>query len=154
MKKGIRKITALFLAAAIIASQSILAIAEDNSNMQYESNIISEEYVSPIYEGLVQESNLETKNNSNSISSYANEKIEYLTSKEECAAILREGMKQRQETIKVYYQADAYVNGLGTEIVKLACKHTGNPIEGDYLLASFKTVKAVSYTHLTLPTKF
>lgn len=141
MKKGIRKITALFLAAAIIASQSILAIAEDNSNMQYESNIISEEYVSPIYEGLVQESNLETKNNSNSISSYANEKIEYLTSKEECAAILREGMKQRQETIKVYYQADAYVNGLGTEIVKLACKHTGDPIEGDYLLASFKTVK-------------
>lgn len=89
MKKEIRKITALFLVVAIIASQSILATAEDNSNMQYESNIISEEYVSPIYEGLVQESNLETKNNSNSISSYANGKIEYLTSKEECAAILR-----------------------------------------------------------------
>lgn len=141
MNKSIKRFTAFLLAIAVIFTQSFVTFANDHSNTRYADDIISEMYVNPLYENQNQESDLQEEAGNSSISSYANEEIEYLTSKEECAAILREGMKQRQETIKVYYEAEAYVNGLGTEIIKLACKHTGNPTEGDYLLACFKNVK-------------
>ena len=127
MNKSIKRFTAFLLAIAVISTQSFVTFANDHSNTQYADDIISEMYVNPLYENQNQESDLQEEAGNSSISSYANEEIEYLTSKEECAAILREGMKQRQETIKVYYEAEAYVNGLGTEIIKLACIHTGNP---------------------------
>ena len=65
----------------------------------------------------------------------------YFTSTSECGAFLREGMKQRYETIAVNYRMaffDIYnpeqaAAEIAAEMMAYACEHTGNPNEGDYL---------------------
>lgn len=65
----------------------------------------------------------------------------YAQSLEEAAAILRDGMKRREETVTLTLKQDlgsfngtnASAEKLADEIVKLAYAHTGVPTEGDYL---------------------
>ena len=65
------------------------------------------------------------------ISTYS--EIEYADTVEEAGEQIREGMKQREEVIQVYYQAPEYVDGIMREIAQEALIHTGEPTEGDYL---------------------
>ncbi len=64
---------------------------------------------------------------------------EYLTNVDQVGAVLREGMKNRQETVTIYYEApadtDFYV--LSDAFWAVAFTHTGNPTEGDYLRLHF-----------------
>ena len=60
----------------------------------------------------------------------------YLDTVAEAAAMLREGMKNRQEQIEIRYMADAdsSYEQIASSIQSAALAHTGVPTEGDYLL--------------------
>lgn len=56
------------------------------------------------------------------------------TSVEEAAGILREQMKNREETVIINYKSNTGLkNDIETDILMKALEHTGNPKEGDYL---------------------
>ena len=95
--------------------------------------IVEDSYVNPLYEGTIQKSDLnKLPDDINSgISTYS--EIEYADTVKEAGEQIREGMKQREEVIQVYYQAPEYVDGIMREIAQEALIHTGEPTEGDYL---------------------
>ena len=61
--------------------------------------------------------------------------VEYLTDVEEAAAVLREAMVNREETVTIYFAAPASqeFGDVTDSIISAAEAHTGNPKEGDYL---------------------
>lgn len=108
-----------------------------------EVHMEEETYVNPLYEDVIEESDLNRyspENTENGIAAYSsaddrdiNEK-EYTDTVDEAAAVIREGMKQREETIVVYYKTpEEPTKALLREIAGQALTYTGVPDEGDYL---------------------
>ena len=88
--------------------------------------------VNPLYEGIITEEDLLPVGES---FSFFAEPV-YETDKGVLAAQLREAMVNRLETVTLYYMTgdpDAFSGTLMREVLNMALKHTGVPIEGDYL---------------------
>ena len=102
-----------------------------------------ETYVNPLYEDVIEESDLNRyfpENTENGIAAYSSaddrdiNEEEYTDTVDEAAAVIREGMKQREETIVVYYKTpEKPTKALLREIAGQALTYTGVPDEGDYL---------------------
>lgn len=87
----------------------------------------------------------------------------YVSTIAEAASVLRPQLTQRQTVSTVYFRAteisDAYVNSLVHAISDAAMAHTGNPVEGDYLLwqysgwniESIPYYQSNGYYYLTIP---
>ncbi|MDD7741046.1 MAG: S-layer homology domain-containing protein [Lachnospiraceae bacterium] len=118
-------------------------------------------YINPLYSGEVRESDLETVSPYR-VSAASDEEPEYYTRVSEAGAIVREAMKERQETIVVGLQRDTLdgdlAKELAYEIFNQAIEHTGNPVEGDYLAwqyagwkgsISYKTSNGIYYAKFT-----
>ncbi|MGN0203131.1 MAG: transglutaminase domain-containing protein, partial [Coprococcus sp.] len=124
---------ALVLALSIICLQCEGVRAEETELSDQGS--IEVIYVNPLYADVIQESDLVRTKDTAEISFYAEQ--EYTDSVQEAAAQIRRGMKQREETIVVYYQSalDSKddIAPLAKELAAEALVHTGNPEEGDYL---------------------
>ena len=147
MKKGMRRTAAAGIAAAMILAQCPVAWAAGNEpgaereyGAQTEApvntervSVVEDVYVNPLYEGEISEADLQTvpEDAGGEISLYS-EPV-YADTIEEAGAQIREGMKLRNETIEVYYQAPEYVDGVMREIAAAGLEHTGVPDEGDYL---------------------
>ncbi len=93
---------------------------------------VKDVYVNPLYRGVLTEEDLkQTPAAQPGIDLYS--ETEYADTVEEAGEQIREAMKQRQETVVVYYQAPEYQDGILREIAEQALTHTGDPREGDYL---------------------
>lgn len=92
-------------------------------------------YINPLYEDVIRESDLVSPEETDGIALYAEQ--EYTDSIDEAAGQIRSGMKQREESITVYYQAsvssEEEIQETARELAEEALAHTGNPKEGDYL---------------------
>lgn len=130
-----KKILALILILTMFQLQGIQIQAEEISDNQQIANqntgMIEETFINPLYADIITEEDLICPDEASDITAYAEE--EYSTSIEECALSLREGMQQRAENVKVYYQVPEYVGGYAKQILDQALVHTGVPNEGDYL---------------------
>ena len=98
-------------------------------------------YVNPLYADIVTEEDLLPYTPPSSVT-YNDP--EYVTTIEEAGQVLREQMKERVESAVVYIQTpctaddlQAYFDELCNEISDQALKHTGSPVEGDYLKWQF-----------------
>ena len=144
MKATWKRVIALILVLAMVQVQGISVRAEGNEGNQNTSGMITETYINPLYADEIQESDLVSPDEASSIATYANE--EYTDSVEEAGAKIREGMKQREESIVIYFKAPEYSSELTHNIADQALVHTGNPAEGDYLRWQYGGWKAsVSY---------
>ena len=130
--KRIQKWTAFFLALALIASLGPLpAKAVENAPTS-----ISFTYINPLYADVITEADL-TPPRQPGVSTYEAQK--YVTTIEEAGQVIRDGMKERQETIVVYYQmpqesySEADFKATLGQIANHALVHTGVPTEGDNL---------------------
>lgn len=99
---------------------------------------VEEAYINPLYADVIQEwdlvsPQLPSDNPVDAAAAAAADSEEYLDSVEEAGAVVREGMKQRLESIVVHFQAPEYSKALLIEIADQALVHTGVPTEGDYL---------------------
>lgn len=110
-----------------------LSAAEAVQEDAVQGNLVEDVYVNPLYEDEVGTSDLKDKaaERSGGISLYS--EPAYADTIEEAGEQIREGMKNRDETIVVYYQAPEYVDGVMREIAAEGLEHTGVPDEGDYL---------------------
>ena len=131
MKATWKRVIALILVLVMVQVQGISVRAEANKSNQNTSSVITETYINPLYADEIQESDLVSPDEASAIATYANE--EYTDSVEEAGAKICEGMKQREESIVIYFQAPEYSKELLVEIANQALVHTGNPTEGDYL---------------------
>lgn len=135
--KLLKKIFALFVFA--ICMQTVLF------NVQAEEKVktVTEVYVNPLYQDVITEEDLKqpcTKKQSG-ISQIDLEEKEYLDEVEACVQILREGMKQRKDTIDIYFKAADENTGYSRVILDKAFEHTGVSTEGDYLLWHFEGIR-------------
>lgn len=113
------------------------------SENEEESGIVQldqEKVVNPLYEGLVDPSELLDVQDSG-IQTYA--EIEYATTAEPLAETVREGMKNRLSLIPLNFRLDttdasAWKTYLKSDILSLAFAHTGVPDEGDYIRWGYK----------------
>ncbi|MGN0629625.1 MAG: transglutaminase domain-containing protein [Oscillospiraceae bacterium] len=150
MKKALALILAVcFLLLTLNVAFSVEQSANTGQQIIFEDG--AQVYASPItcvnpfYEGVISEDDLVKPDESeSSIATYSDP--EYLTDIEAAGAVLREGLKQRVETISVYYITDFNIcaadqkeehQKLINAIFEVALKHTGNPTEGDYLRFQF-----------------
>lgn len=101
-------------------------------------------HVNPLYADVISEEDLADANPVMLLS----DDQEYLTSTQEAGKVIREGMKQRQESIVVYFVAEEYSSTLIHAIADQALVHTGNPTEGDYLKWQFGGWKTTT-TYIT-----
>ena len=139
MRATVKRILAIILILTMVQFPGIRVEAEeiiDNQN----TGRIEETFINPLYDDVISEEDLVSADESSFIEAYAEE--EYSSSIEECAAQLREGMKQRIESIKVYYQVPEYEGGYAKQLLDLAMMHTGNPSEGDYIKWQYGGCKA------------
>ena len=77
------------------------------------------------------------------------EEITYHENEKEAAAELREGMKQRKESVTIGVKGTTDQQGLQKaigRIVSLATEHTGKPDEGDYLAFQYGYYKGKAHT--------
>ncbi|MGM9628366.1 MAG: cell wall-binding repeat-containing protein [Faecousia sp.] len=130
--KRIQKWTAFFLALALIVGLGPLpAKAVENAPAS-----ISFTYINPLYADVITEADL-TPPRQPGVSTYEAQK--YVTTIKEAGQVIRDGMKERQETIVVYYQmpqesySEADFKATLGQIADHALVHTGVPTEGDYL---------------------
>lgn len=134
MIKGSKFIAGMLIVTAISVLQVMDVKAEkyvQEEDAQSYTNTVQEVYINPLYETVIKESDLNKASDNTGIRPYSN--TEYADNVEEAAAQIRTGMKNREETVIVYYKAPEYVNGIMREIAEQALIHTGNPVEGDYL---------------------
>lgn len=121
----------------LLLSMGILLFAANLTEKEVwaqEIHIEEETYINPVYEDVMEETDLISKESVNlSLASEGEEEPVYTDSIEEAGAQLREGMKQREENVVVYVKAPEYSKELLIEISDQAVTHTGNPAEGDYL---------------------
>ncbi|MDY2627619.1 MAG: transglutaminase domain-containing protein [Lachnospiraceae bacterium] len=93
---------------------------------------IREVFINPLYEDVIDESDLkEPKTSSYAASSVSD--VKYHTSIEDAGKAMREYLKTRTGTITIGIQAERYDSSLSHSISDAAMIHTGNPVEGDYL---------------------
>ena len=84
-----------------------------------------------------------------SFTSEASSEVTFHETKEEAAAELREGMKDRKETVTVGLLGSTDKEGLKAtigDLMDIALEHTGDPREGDYLKFQYSSYKGVGRT--------
>lgn len=134
MTKGSKFVAGMLIAVAISVLQVTNVRAEKSvqeEDVQSSVNTVREVYINPLYETVIRESDLNKASDSTGVRPYSS--TEYADTVEDAAAQIRTGMKNREETVVVYYKAPEYVSGIMKEIAEQALVHTGNPVEGDYL---------------------
>ena len=125
-----KRLTALLLTVVLLAGLlPVGASAAKQTEMTFETS-----FVNPLYADLVPEDVLLPHTLTNT-QTYASRS--YTSDIEVAAKALREGMKNRQESIIVYaFDTEATqdsFNSLVWDIFYTALEHTGEPTEGDYL---------------------
>lgn len=155
----IKRLAVLFLAAAIFCAScpvpntvyateesaisvdnEIMAAEEPEEPETFESESISVTYINPLYRDVLHDSDL-LQPEDPQIAAYS--VADYAETQYAAGLQLRDYIKNRQETFTIYYQsADAYYEGLSTDIVEYALEHTGDPTEGDYLRWQYAGFKA------------
>ena len=137
--KTFKNFLTLLLTVTLLLSLWISpAMADEN---QSDNNItlpetiqLTEDYINPLYQDVMDISDLALPSE-NSIAAY--EATEYYNTVEEAGISVRNGMKQRSETIEVGLltedASDNTLKSLSRSIASQALIHTGNPDEGDYL---------------------
>lgn len=136
MKTG-RKLIASMLAVLMLAG--LLAFVPQTAEVRAaESTAINLEVtqVNPLYADVLGEKDLIQAHPSKLLAD--GEDVTYLTDEQEAAEIIREGMKNRQESIVVYFHMADYnkddATAMITNMAANAMTHTGVPTEGDYLM--------------------
>lgn len=140
MMKRTLSIIISFVMMATMVSMPTGVFAEENAGEEVTKiGNISAVHINPLYEDVIDESDipLPKKSSSSARSVGTVSEENYLTSKEDVAAILRDEMKKRQTTIELYYKikTDEY-DGTAQflyDIFDEAVMHTKVPTEGDYL---------------------
>ena len=103
-----------------------------DTSEEEETYQVKDIYVNPLYRDVLRPEELkQTSEAQPGIELYS--EAEYVDTVEEAGEQIREAMKQRQETIVIYYQAPEYQDGILREIAEQALAHTGDAKEGDYL---------------------
>ena len=154
MKVKMKPWMALLLTLMLVLSPNIQAfgavsaqtpvLSEENSDQnngdvvpvdtseEEETYQVKDIYVNPLYRDVLRPEELkQTSEAQPGIDLYS--ETEYADTVEEAGEQIREAMKQRQETIVIYYQAPEYQDGILREIAEQALAHTGDAKEGDYL---------------------
>lgn len=146
MKKSIKRTLIFFLTFSVIfnlfVSGSYAAslnpgLSDDRTALsgQAEGSIQTAEeiYINPLYSDVMQEDDLLSPEPVRPDKAAAASEEVYLTSTAEAGEQMRAGMKQREESVVIYFETDEYSSALIHEISDQALIHTGNPVEGDYL---------------------
>ena len=139
--KSIRKFLCALLAVAMCVSMLLTPVWAADTGHTHEGTLpqVSCTYINPLYADILTEADLVSSPpvlaSGNGAAVYAT----YATTVEDAGRTLREGMKDRQETVNVYIQipadaaTDEYTKELFYLIADAALVHTGVPTEGDYL---------------------
>lgn len=129
-----RRILAVLLISMLLLPLGMISVradeTEESTADQSGVTHLTETYVNPLYEGVIDDSDLKRPSESD-VSAYA--ESEYYQSTAEAGVYMRQLMKSRSETIEVGIQAAAYDSTMAKSIASAALVHTGNPKEGDYL---------------------
>ncbi|MDO4515443.1 MAG: hypothetical protein Q4B72_15595 [Lachnospiraceae bacterium] len=134
-----KRMISILLVIVLLTLQTVIVQARENETEKRISGAITEVFINPLYAGIIKTSDL-LEPETAIASTYAEE--EYLTSTEACAEQIREKMKQREETIVVYYQASEYSKQALVDMINQAVAHTGDPKEGDYLKWQYGGIKS------------
>lgn len=126
------------VALSILFGRGITSFAEGNAEDFSLTNGSVIYKVNPVYSGIISEADLKkvTDPNVKAETVLGSQKC---VTKEEMAAVLRDGMTKRTETIRVYYSLTGtdytpkQLVELESDILELAIAHTGVGNEGDYL---------------------
>ena len=131
MNAFLKRMTALLLCAVLAFGQ--MAIGANAART--DNGVISESavYINPLYADQISEKDL-VKPSATSRASVVAEDIVYATTIEEAGATLREQLKARDESCVTYLRVASYDSSLHNSIFDSATSHTGDPLEGDYLL--------------------
>lgn len=90
-------------------------------------------HVNPLFEGVISEEELYSDAEKQAVLSQAYSDAAEYSTVEEAADYFRERMKERQSVNSIVFLADSDDAQLINDIFYEAVKHTGNPLEGDYL---------------------
>ncbi|MCD8130955.1 MAG: hypothetical protein LUE16_06700 [Lachnospiraceae bacterium] len=120
-------------ASADAASEILTDEAEGTAETVETSSVVvysdSMSYINPLYEDVIGEDDLEQPSG---IATVAD--VDYVTSINEAADDMRQGMEDRDTTIVIGYQVEGdYDSSYASEILEEALEHTGVSTQGDYL---------------------
>jgi len=131
-----KKRTAFFLALLMVFSLLPGGFAMEAKAAEGSAISLQETYVNPLYADVISEEDLAADHRP--VLKADGGEIEYADTIEEAGAMMRQGMKQRQEQILVYlqtpYVSDDNLVDLMYVISDESQIHTGVPTEGDYLM--------------------
>lgn len=108
----------------------------DKSDKTVSLEALSAGQVNPLYEGILDESDITIPTAGDSVAKSASARsITYRKTIDAVATDLRNQMEARKGTITLYYQTDSYdgTSQVLYDIFNAAMVHTGTPTEGDYL---------------------
>ncbi|MCD8013634.1 MAG: leucine-rich repeat protein, partial [Lachnospiraceae bacterium] len=120
-----------------VSSDEAAAASPDSTGDDTGAVIEEFTYINPLYEGIIDESDLNQPQDLADVPSVASDDVEYLDTVDEAAAEVREAMVNRQETVVVYYQMETYDSTIAKSIITAALEHTGVADEGDYISANY-----------------
>ena len=140
-----RLITSVFAMTIVIACSFGVAFAADTSG-SYKDTSFEKTYVNPIYEDEVTKQDIKEETSSGiSLFSSSSDSVYRCSSIADAGKYLRTKAVARTENISiaVEYPAGAEVTSdkwfdMSQDIITEAMKHTGNPIEGDYIRWQYK----------------
>lgn len=122
-----RWIAVLMCFAMLLAVMPVTALAaESKGGTPVET--ISTTYINPLYADVMDEADLVKP----TADTQADE-VDYCSTIEEAGAVVREQLKDRQETVTVGLQAEEMNQQQMHDVFSAALVHTGVPTEGDYL---------------------
>lgn len=124
------RVTILNIFMLLLFSAPLVAHASVSSKAEFQRVSYSETYINPLYADVIKESDLNQPDAANIM---LLDDVTYHTSKADAAEELREGMKNRQETIVFGYSTTEDYSELLKEFGNIAMEHTGIGVEGDYL---------------------
>ncbi len=106
-----------------------------------EKKAVSGSFINPLYEDIFSDSDIQPhKLESAASTASESEEVEYLTNLDDVAAIICEGMVAREAEIPVNFAiegtgfTDEEIESALIDIFFYAMAHTGNPVEGDYIM--------------------
>ena len=127
---------------AVLMLVSVLGVpvrAQDGEGETYVRQLETLTIHNPLYGGEDGDDDIVSFQNTNTLGGGSGE---YCATTEEAGAVLRAGMKARDNLIYVYYKTDPEddVNQIVLEMLNVAVQHTGVPTEGDYIGAHWDHV--------------
>jgi hypothetical protein len=132
MKKKFLAIIMIIVMCISIGSNNIVFAQTSSDNQENESDISYQvTVINPLYEGIISKKDLKDNKNDYGIALASSETY---TTIDDAAKVVRNAMKNHQETVTIEYQAeDSDYETLITDIFNKATEHTGIATEGDYL---------------------